>query len=115
MRYGETAEFVYDTLVLPKVTKEVVTESNGSTRTSYETTDGVKVGESFPVYCLLWNDGEDGVENVQIQVDGAVVAEKLMAVNGGSWRVIEMHVSIDTVGEHTISMGSLSKTITVSE
>ena len=115
MRYGEYPEFVYDTLVLPKVTKEVVTESNGSTSTSYETADGAQAGVPFTIYFLLWNNGADGVTTVQVKDGDTVIAEKLMAVNGGCWRVVEMEIVLDTAGEHTITVGDLVKTITISE
>ena len=115
MRYGEYADFRYDVLVLPKVTKEVTTESNGSTTTSYESVDGAQAGVPFTIYCLLWNDGEDGVTTVQVKDGDTVIAEKLMAVTGGSWRVVEMEITIDTAGEHTITVGDLVKTMTVTE
>ena len=115
MRYGEEPAFEYDTLVLPKVTKEVVTESNGSTMTSYETSNGCKAGVPFTVYTLLWNNGADGVTTVQVKDGDNVIAEKVMAVCGGSWRVVEIEIVLDTVGEHVITVGDLVKTITVAE
>ena len=115
MRYGEEPAFEYDTLVLPKVTKEVVTESNGSTQTSYETADGAKAGEPFTIYTLLWNNGADGITTVQVKDGDTVIAEKVMAVCGGSWRVVEMEITLDTAGEHVITVGDLVKTITISE
>ena len=32
-----------------------------------------------------------------------------MAVNGGSWRVLEMTLTVDQPGEHVITIGDLSK------
>ena len=115
MRYGEDPVFVYDTLVLPKVTKEVVTESSGSTTTNYEIADGAKAGEPFTIYTLLWNNGADGVTTVQVKDGDTVVAEKIMAVTGNSWRVVEIQITLDTPGEHVITVGDLVKTMTVSE
>lgn len=115
MRYGEEPAFEFDTLVLPKVTKEVVTESNGSTQTSYEISDGAKAGVPFTIYTLLWNNGADGVTNVQVKDGDNVIAEKLMAVCGGSWRVFEIEITLDTPGEHVITVGNLVKTITIAE
>ena len=115
MRYGEEAEFVYDTLVLPRANKEVTTESNGSTSTSVESVVECKAGEPFNLYTLLWNNGEDGVTTVQVKDGEEVIAEKIMAVNGGSWRVVEIEITLDTPGEHTITVGDLTKTINVAE
>ena len=115
MRYGAEPEFVYDTLVLPRATHEEVTESNGSTSTSYNSVIETKAGEAFEAYVLLWNNGDDGMTTVQASCDGEVIAEKIMAVNGGSWRVVELTLTIDEPGEHTITVGDLTKTIQVVE
>ena len=115
MKYGEEPAFEYDTLVLPRAIHEVVTESNGSTMTSQESVVETKAGEPFSAYLLLWNKGADGVTTVQAKCDDAVIAEKIMAVNGGSWRVIEMTLTISEPGEHTITIGDLSKTISIVE
>ena len=115
MKYGEEPAFEYDTLVLPRAIHEVVTESNGSTMTSQESVVETKAGEPFSAYLLLWNKGANGVTTVQARCDDAVIAEKIMAVNGGSWRVIEMTLTISEPGEHTITIGDLSKTISIVE
>ena len=115
MKYGAQPDFVYDTLVLPRATHEVVTESNGSTSTSYESIVETKAGVPFTAYVLLWNNGDDGMTTVQAICDGKVIAEKIMAVNGGDWRVVEMELTIDQPGEHTLTVGTLTKTITIVE
>lgn len=115
MRYSQKPEFVYDTLVLPRVNKEITTESNGSTSTSVESFVETKAGEPFELYTLLWNNGADGMTTVQVQCDGEVIAEKIMAVTGGSWRVVEMTITINEPGEHTITVGDLTKTINIVE
>lgn len=115
MRYGEDAAFVYDALVLPRVTHEVETESNGSTSISYQSMVETKAGEPFNAYVLLWNNGADGVTTVTATCDGEVIGEKIMAVNGGSWRVVEMELTISEPGEHTITVGDLTKTINIVE
>ena len=115
MRYGAKPEFVYDTLVLPRAIHEVVTESGGSTRTSYESVIETKAGEPFTAYVLLWNNGDDGITTVQAKCDDVVIAEKIMAVNGGDWRVVEMTLTIDQPGEHLVTVGDLTKTISIVE
>ena len=115
MKYGAQPEFVYDALVLPRATHEVVTESNGSTQTSYESVIETKAGEPFTAYVLLWNNGDAGITTVKATCDGEVIAEKIMAVNGGSWRVVEMTLTVDQPGEHVITVGDLTKTIQITE
>ena len=59
MRYGAEPEFVYDTLVLPRATHEEVTESNGSTSTSYNSVIETKAGEAFDNDRVLLSTAED--------------------------------------------------------
>lgn len=115
MHYGEQAQLRYSALVLPKVAKEVETESSGSTSVSIKNVVEAKVGVPFTVHCLVWNDGADGVENVQVKEGDKVLAEKLMALTAGSWRVLKLDVTFDTPGEHTITIGNLSATINIAE
>ena len=115
MKYGAQPEFVYDALALPRATHEVTTESNGSTQTSYESVVETKASEPFNAYVLLWNNGDDGITTVKATCDGEVIAEKIMAVCGGSWRVVEMTLTVDQPGEHVITVGDLSKTIQIVE
>ncbi|MBR5345329.1 MAG: glycoside hydrolase family 3 protein [Clostridia bacterium] len=115
MRYGEQPDFAYEALILPRVTKEVEVESSGSTSINYESAVEAKAGVPFTVYCLMWNNGADGMTIVQALVDGEVNAEKIMAVNSGDWRVLKMDVTIDQPGEHTITVGTITKTINIAE
>ncbi|MBR5345328.1 MAG: hypothetical protein IK127_05840 [Clostridia bacterium] len=115
MRYGEEPDFAYEALILPRVTKEVEVESSGSTSINYESAVEAKAGVPFTVYCLMWNNGADGMTMVQALVDGEVNAEKLMAVNSGDWRVLKMDVTIDQPGEHEITVGTITKTINIAE
>ena len=64
---------------------------------------------------ILWNQGDDGITTVEAKCDDTVIAEKIMAVNGGSWRVVEMTLTVDQPGEHIITIGDLSKAINILE
>ena len=50
--------------------------------------------------------------DVEILVDGAVAAEKFVGVAEGQFRVITAELTLEA-GEHTISVGDLTTTITV--
>ena len=115
MRYGAEPEFVYDALVLPRAIHVTETESNGSTTTSSESVVETKAGEPFTIYALMWNNGADGITTVQAKCDDTLLAEKIMAINGGDWRVLEMTITIDEPGEHVVTVGDLSKTINIIE
>ena len=115
MRYGQQAELSYTALVLPKVAKEVETESSGSTSVSVENVVEARAGEPFTIYCLVWNKGVAGVETVKAYDGETVIGEKIMAVNGESWRVLKMDVTLDQPGVHTITLGNLTGTISIVE
>ena len=115
MRYGQKGDFVYETLVLPSVIveREVAGRWGGATIQSIAEQANAKVGEAYSVSFLLWNHGGSDVANVEAVSNGKVIAEKLMAVNGESWRVVSMDLFFDTPGEHDVTIGTLNATITV--
>lgn len=115
MRYGQEASFRYTTLVVPTELKEVsVHLFLDFYQTQLLTVNATqKAGVPFTVYCIVWNDGSDGIENVQITDNGQVVAEKIMSVHGGSWRVLKTDIVLSETGEHVIAIGDQTQTITV--
>ena len=50
-----------------------------------------------------------------VKVNGEVVAEKIMTVEGGSWRVVQMDITVDAPGEYTIEIGEAVNTIKIAE
>ena len=75
----------------------------------------VKAGEAFKVYCLVFNHGADDVEIVNVYDGETLLAQKSIAVNGGSWRVAEMEITLEGLGEHTITIGGMTGTVVVTE
>ena len=69
-------------------------------------------GEPFNVYCLLRNVGADDITTVQVKANDKVVAEKLYTVCGGTWRVVEIPLTLDA-GTYTIELGGMTQTLTV--
>ena len=116
MKYGENPDFAYSCLILPIVqTEKEEEDSSGNKSMVVYSSQAAKAGEPFTVYCLLNNNGADGITTVQVLDGETVVAEKIMTVTAGSWRVVEMEVTLDTAGEHTLSVGGLSGVITITE
>lgn len=116
MRYGEAGDFDYSCLILPSVYAEVEsTDRRGNPITVIEGTVSAKAGEEFNVYCLLRNNGGDDLTYVQVKDGDNVLAEKLYTVEGASWRVVEIPVTIETAGEYTLTVGDQSATITITE
>lgn len=115
MSYGQDPDFKYSCLILPIVQEAREEEgSSGSISTVVYTTNVAKAGEPFTIYALLRNNGADGFTIAQATANGEVVAEKIMTVEGGSWRVLQMDLTLEA-GEYTIEVGGLTGTITVTE
>ena len=53
--------------------------------------------------------------SAQAKVNGEVVAEKIMTVEGGSWRVVQMDITVDAPGDYTIEVGDTAETIKIAE
>ncbi len=115
MTYGQKGEFKYSCLILPQSVVEVEgTDSSGNKTVTATAMTTAKAGEPFTVYCLLRNNGADDITTVQALANGNLVAEKIMTVEGGSWRVVQMDLTLDA-GEYTIQVGDQVGNITVSE
>ena len=112
MHYGQNPEFKYSCLILPMMQETKEVESGSSTSTQTTVWNQAKAGEPFTVYALLRNTGSDGITTVQAKANGEVMAEKIMTVPGGSWRVVQMDITLDA-GEYTIEIGGQTGTITI--
>ena len=92
----------------------VASLSGSSTTTQTTLKNQIKAGETFTVYCLLRNNGADGITTVEAYANDVLVAEKIMTVEGGSWRVLQMDLTLEA-GEYTIKVGDQVGTMTVVE
>ncbi|MBQ2951987.1 MAG: glycoside hydrolase family 3 protein [Clostridia bacterium] len=114
MSYGKNPEFKYSCLILPQVVTVEEVQSGSSTTTQTTLKNQIKAGESFTVYCLLRNNGADGITVVEAYANDVLVAEKIMTVEGGSWRVVQMDLTLEA-GDYTIKVGDQVGTLTVTE
>ena len=113
MTYGEQPEWKYSCLIVPQtVTQEEVEGSSGSKSIQSTVANEAKAGEAFTIYCLLRNNGSDGITTVQAYANDTLVAEKIMTVCGGSWRVVQMDLTLEA-GEYTLNVGGQTASITV--
>ncbi len=113
MSYGMQPEFKYSCLIVPQtVTQEEVEGSSGSKSIQSTVTNEAKAGEPFTVYCLLRNNGADGITTVKAYANDALVAEKIMTVCGGSWRVVQMELTLEA-GDYVLNVGGQTASITV--
>lgn len=110
MTYGTVADFDINTLVLPK---EVVNQTDArGNEVSVAQTKIQKAGEAFPVMFIVQNNGADATAVIDIYDGDTVIASKFIALDEGQFRVVSIDVTLEA-GEHTISVGGTSKTVTV--
>lgn len=115
MRYGKAGDFAYSCLILPQsVTEEEGENSWGSKTVTTTVINTAKGGEPFHVYCLLHNNGADDITTVVAKANGEPVAEKIYTVQGGSWRVVDMELTLEA-GEYDIEVGTVKGHMTVGE
>ena len=113
MAYGKQPEFKYSCLILPQtVTQEEGVDSSGNKTVTSYVANAAAAGEPFTVYCLLRNNGADGVTVVEAYANDVLVAKKVMTVEGGSWRVVQMDLTLEA-GDYTIKVGDQVGTMTV--
>ena len=113
MRYGQVGEFKYSCMILPQsVSQTTSVDSRGRTSVTTVTTNKAFAGETFNVYCLLRNVGADDITTVQVKANGEVVAEKIYTVCGGSWRVVEIPLTL-AAGNYTIEIGGMTQDLVV--
>ncbi len=115
MSYGKDPEFKYSCLILPVAQETVEVESGSSTQLQTTVWNQAKAGEPFTIYCLLRNNGADGITTAVAKVNGEPVAQKIMTVEGGSWRVVQIDITVDAPGDYTIELGDQVGEIKIAE
>ena len=113
IRYSAPADIELSLLTVPqKVTSEEYTDRRGNLATRYVASNAADAGVPFEVNFVAKNNGGAGSLDTQILVDGEVAATKFIGVAEGQFRVISVTLTLEA-GEHTISVGDLTTTITV--
>lgn len=114
MSYSNPANIELSMLTVPKAAQSVEVEmSAGSTSTQVSAVNASpKAGEPFEINLVAENKGGAGLITVQVMEGDAVVAEKVVGLAEGQFRVVSMDVVLEA-GEHTITVGDMSETIVV--
>lgn len=114
MSYSNPADIQLSLLTVPKMVQSVEEEmSNGSTSTKVSTVNAsLKAGEPFEINFVAENKGGSGLATVQVMDGDTVVAEKLVGLTEGQFRVVTMNITLEA-GEHTITVGDMSENIVV--
>lgn len=116
MRYGENADIAVNTLVTDQVVGEVTQETMFGTRTSYQSVNkAVANGTSATLYMIAENKGADGSVKLEVMEGEQVLASKYVSVTGGSFTVVTIEVPLEGAGEHTLTVGGNTITISVTE
>lgn len=114
MRYGQDAAISLNTLVVDQTVKEVEQEVWGNKQMVKKALDKtMKSGEPFTLYMIADNAGADGTTLVQAYEGDTLLATKFVSVEGGSFAVVTLSITLEGAGEHTIKVGDMTKTIMI--
>ncbi|MBQ8161715.1 MAG: hypothetical protein IJ083_13345 [Clostridia bacterium] len=111
---SKPADIQLSLLTVPRTTAQVEVEAWGSTSVQTSVVNASpKAGEPFRISFVAENVGEgDGLTTVQVKDGDTVIAEKIVGVTAGQFRVISVNIALES-GEHTISVGDMTATIVV--
>ena len=114
IEYSKPADIQLSLLTVPRVAEVVTTENNGRVRTSTVISNAKQAaGAAFEINFVAENVGEgDGLITVPVLANGEVVAEKIVGVTAGQFRVITVYITLEA-GEHTITVGDMTAQIVV--
>ena len=116
MRYGKKSNIQVNTLVMDQ---EVATteQANAWTGEMEEVSSAVNKtvasGESFQIYMIAENSGEDGTMTVEAYEGDTLLNSQLVSVEKESFTIVTMDITLEGAGEHVITVGDNSLTVTV--
>ena len=114
MTYGNDADIVINTLVSDQETKVVEEETSSGVQTSVQALNRiVKSGESATLYMIAENHGADGSTTVEVREGETLLAKKYISVSSGSFVVVSIDVPLEGAGDHILTVGKNSISITV--
>ncbi len=116
IEYSKPADIRLSLLTVPRFAQvEEVEGSSGIQKQTTVKTVVPKAGEAFKISFVAENLGEgDGLITGPVLDNGEAVAEKVIGVTAGQFRVITVYLTLEA-GEHTITVGDLTASITVGE
>lgn len=116
MSYSETPDININTLVMDQ---EVVTteQENAWTGEMEEVKSAVNKtvasGETFKIYMIADNNGGDGNTTVEAYEGDTLLNSQLVSVQKESFAVVTMEITLEGAGEHVITVGDNTLTVTV--
>lgn len=116
MRYGEDSDINLNTLVMDQ---EVTTTEQENSWTgemeevSVAANKTVASGETFQIYMIADNAGADGTILAQAYEGDTLLASQIVSVEGESFAIVTMDITLEGAGEHVITVGDNTLTVTV--
>ena len=113
MNYTDKADIVCDTLVVPQTVVSWEEETSSGMQTQRAARDILYAGQPFSIYFIAQNNGTgDGTVNAVVTDNGEPVAEKLVSLTAGQFRVIAIELTLEA-GTHEIEVLGMTKTLEV--
>lgn len=114
MRYGQDADISLNTLVVPQTVDTIEQESMFGTQTiTAAVNKTMQSGETFELCFIAQNDGADGYITVEAYDGGTLLASKFVSIEGGSFCIVSLNITLEGAGEHVITVGDASIAIMV--
>ena len=113
MSYGEDADISLNTLVMDQVVEEREVQGRFGLSMQKVAVNKAADGVSFPIYLIANNDGADGLVLAEAYEGDNLLASQLVSVEGGSFAIVTMNVTLEGAGEHVITVGENTLTVTV--
>ena len=113
MKYGEDADINLNTLVMDQVIEEREVEGRFGLSIQRIAVNKAQDGVAFPIYMIADNAGADGLIVAEAYEGENLLASEIVSVEGGSFAIVTMYVTLEGAGEHTITVGDNELTVTV--
>ena len=113
MNYTDKADIKCDTLVIPQTVESWEEETSSGVQTQTAARDVITAGQPFSIYFIAQNfGGGDGTVNAVVTDNGEPIAEKMVALTAGQFRVIGIELTLEA-GTHEIEVLGMTRTFEV--
>ena len=113
MNYTDKADIKCDTLVIPQTVESWEEETSSGVQTQTAARDVITAGQPFSIYFIAQNFGAgDGTVNAVVTDNGEPIAEKMVALTAGQFRVIGIELTLEA-GTHEIEVLGMTRTFEV--
>lgn len=113
IRYGETASIDLNTLVVDQKVTLIEKNVRGTIQMVESAANDTAIsGEPILLTMIADNAGADGYIMVEAYEGDNLLVSKFVSVEGSSFMVVALNITLEGAGEHTTTISDMTKTIT---